>query len=130
MQSAQALADKMQHREMTAIHILSRYVDLQATRKMFDDASIDIATTERVIGEELATLPTSDSPSYMSANVLAIIERAEFAEGRQVTIRDLIRAVVVDPSRDTLEDVDRYGIESAEQASVLRIANATGHLLV
>ena len=126
VRSAQSLADERHHKTMTTLHMMARYLALPPVEQSFRDAQADPALAAKLVELELARQPTSTWPSFLSTDVLAVLQKAEREAGAQpVSLTDLINASVgfgTPHAWSTVQDLGLAGLSrSLEYEQVKRV---------
>lgn len=124
--SAQKLADDRKHKTMTPIHVLVCLLALSAVKDLLREAGADADAALLAAESWLGKILLSEEPSFLSADALALLERAtQTANGQHVSLIDLVAACVARPGAATLEQLDAQGTtETFEQLSMRTIITA------
>jgi hypothetical protein len=123
IQRAQGLADERRHSEITLLHLVACLDEALMAEALLGKGG-DSVRARNSLEKELAELPTSESSSYLSEDVLTFLDRAEAnAAGREVAVSDLVVALI-DASRLTGEDDERARATSSEQIALQRVLDA------
>ena len=121
---AQKLADQRHHGELTMLHLLHGLLLLEPCQELCQSAEADAPSAIAAAEAELATLPTSNEPSYLSRATLQLLQRLEREAEGEVSLTQLLRALVSPPPR-TLDDLDRDGlVPPSEQLRLRRVIDA------
>ena len=125
VRSAQKLADERHHKRATSLHLLARLLDLKPVQQQFVDVKADPVQALTMVNDALATEPTSSEPSFLSADALSVLRRAEREAGtRPVALSDLINACVQPAGAASIADLDREGIEPNGSAKLRKIVES------
>ena len=98
---AQALADERKHVEVLPLHLLVRALgrDL-GVRAVFERGVSNLLELEAALERALATLPRASEPSYLSAAMLDLLERAQRESERDKSERVSTEHVVIALSQE------------------------------
>jgi hypothetical protein len=125
VRSAQMLADERHHKHATSLHLVARLLELKPVQQQFVDVNADPVKALTMVNDALATEPTSSEPSFLSADALSVLRRAEREAGtRPVALSDLINACIRPVRAASIADLDREGIETNASAKLRKIVES------
>lgn len=98
---AQALADERKHVEVLPLHLLVRSLgrDL-GVRAVFERGVTNLLELEAALERALGSLPRATEPSYLSASMLDLLERAQRESEREKSERVTTEHVVIALSQE------------------------------
>ena len=93
--AAQSLADERKHAEVQPLHLLVRALgrDL-GVRAVFERGVSNLLEFEAALERALGNLPRANEPSYLSASMLDLLERAQREADREKSDKVLVEHVV------------------------------------
>lgn len=93
--AAQALADERKHAEVQPIHLLVRALARDGgVRAVFERGVTNLLELEAALERALASLPRANEPSYLSAAMLDLLERAQREADREKSERVMTEQLV------------------------------------
>jgi ATP-dependent Clp protease ATP-binding subunit ClpA len=127
---AQSLADERRHAVTTAIHVFARLFALAPVQERARSSGADPEAALAAAESWLEGRPRSERPSYLSAEALAMLERADkMANGQPVSLNHLVTAFLAPPRQAmTVEDLDRDGVVITEEEEARQQIITAGRL--
>jgi hypothetical protein len=123
MASAQNLADQRRHVHLTATHVLAWLLSLPPVKERVAAAGGDVAAALAAAESVFAAMPTSTAPSYLADALIELVGGLQKSND-EVTLEDLLVACVTLPPRATLEDIDRNGLDTPDEAARRTVISA------
>ena len=127
---AQSLADERKHVVMTEIHVFVRLFELTPVQERARNSGADPVAAVAAAESWLEGRARSEQPSYLSAQALAMLKRAEtVAAGQPVSLDHLVLAFLAPPHQAmTMEDLDKHGVVATEEEEARQHIITAGRL--
>ncbi|MGZ3456358.1 MAG: hypothetical protein ACXVEF_42535 [Polyangiales bacterium] len=123
MASAQKLADDRRHVHLTATHVLTCLLALPPVKERVDAAGGDVAAALAAADSVFAAMATSSAQSHLGDPLIALVGGLQ-GSNDEVTLEDLLLACVTLPPRATLDDIDRNGLDTPDEAARRTVISA------